>query len=509
MPVKEKEPKYKPFTQEEKDYIIRRHKELVDDMNKYLPDEQKLQYDKNLAKSLDDEKTIAIHRVGEQVREARLKQEQILEDLRARFGRSQQRPDPLSRTIVFALNPKDDDAAKAYNEKIYQDYLNDPGKVIYMRYKKILNFNPKKLIECGDDKLKLAEFYRDNYPLCDEAFAFSSVLSHDEYVTPEMKKSLTSVAKPIEVLGYPQTIVKASHDLDYFACPKLTMEQSVLIQNTDRELMNGISDPLRFAIMQPVVEATMKTPDEYFKQFTDDHQKLEKGFLIKRRPEKVTLDANHNPVVEEILYDHYFSKDVTGEKRVAERPENQKFQMECMTKSFQREYLDIWQKTLYNKLDKTGNFNIDNLIKEHRGGFMERYILRNTSPEYKAFRDALKEYNDPQSPNYMNDTNLRDRTNAYLAHKGVHSAEDLQNLSGTSFNRSKLALGVLATLDDKQIIAGTVEEKWNDEYQVEVAKEPFLTAEEVDEKGVDVEKVAEELNLENDLEFDNDLDNSF
>ena len=52
MPNKEKEPKYKPFTQEEKDYIIKRHKELVDEMNKYLPDEQKLQYDKNLANIL-------------------------------------------------------------------------------------------------------------------------------------------------------------------------------------------------------------------------------------------------------------------------------------------------------------------------------------------------------------------------------------------------------------------------------------------------------------------------
>ena len=59
------------------------------------------------------------------------------------------------------------------------------------------------------------------------------------------------------------------------------------------------------------------------------------------------------------------------------------------------------------------------------------------------------------------------------------------------------------------MIAGTVEEKCNDEYQLEVAKEPFLTAEEVDEKGVDVEKIAEDLNLENDLEVDNDLDNSF
>ena len=49
--------KYEPFTKEEKEYIIKRHKELVDNMNKYLPQEQQLSYDKDLETKLDDQKS--------------------------------------------------------------------------------------------------------------------------------------------------------------------------------------------------------------------------------------------------------------------------------------------------------------------------------------------------------------------------------------------------------------------------------------------------------------------
>ena len=42
MPIKD----YKPFSKEEKEYILRRHKELVDEFNERLPYGKKLSYDK-------------------------------------------------------------------------------------------------------------------------------------------------------------------------------------------------------------------------------------------------------------------------------------------------------------------------------------------------------------------------------------------------------------------------------------------------------------------------------
>ena len=51
------------LTKEEKDEIIKRHKSLVDEFNKYLPDNQKLSYDKDLEKRLDDEKEVEYYQI--------------------------------------------------------------------------------------------------------------------------------------------------------------------------------------------------------------------------------------------------------------------------------------------------------------------------------------------------------------------------------------------------------------------------------------------------------------
>ena len=51
-----------------------------------------------------------------------------------------------------------------------------------------------------------------------------------------------------------------------------------------------------------------------------------------------------------------------------------------------------------------------------------------------------------------------------------------------------------------------VEEQWLDEYQVEVSRKPFLKAEDVEDNGVNVKEMHDDM--EKDLEIEDDLNNS-
>ena len=495
--------KYKPFSKEEKEYILKRHKELVDNMNKYLPQEQQLFYDKDLEAKLDDQKVVGQYRIAQEIKEVQQKQAQIQKDLQARFGKSQHDPDPLSRTIVYAFDPKDTPEAKQYNERLYKDYLNDPDKVVYLRYKKVLDFNPKQIYDLKDDKLKLAEFYRDNYPLCDEAFAFTSVVNRSN-LTPALKDSLKSISAPLETVGFPQLTMHSANSLDFFACPDLNLQQADIIMNNDHELLDTATPELFNTLNYHVQKTTMESPTSYFGKFVENKQKFEDGYFIKNRPEKVEI-VNGEPVIKEAKYDQVFNQE-PGQFRISQRSADDVFEMTCMTKSFQREYLYNFQNQINNQLNRTSNFDIDRILKERQGGFWERRIKHSTSQEYKDFEKAFRDYNDPNSPDYCRKEKLKNATDAYLNHKGVQDENDLSRLSGTSLIRSELALAVRGALNDQEALAGMVEEQWLDEYQVEVSRQPFLKAEEVEDNGVNVKEMHDDM--EKDLEIEDDLNNS-
>lgn len=497
--------KYKPFSKEEKEYILKRHKELVDNMNKYLPQEQQLSYDKDLETKLDDDSLVGQYRIAQEIHEVQKKQDQIQKDLTSKFGKTKFNPDPLSRTIVYAFNPKDTPEAKEYNERLYKDYITDPNKVIYLRYKKLLDVNPKEMYDLKDDKLKLAEYYRDNYPLCNEAFAFKSVINRSD-LTPAMNNALKSMAEPIETLGYPQLAMQAAYDLDFFACPDLNLQQADIIMNNDHELLDSAKPELFNTLNYQVQKSLSETPHQYFDRFVKNGQKLEAGCLLKYRPEQVVME-NGQPVVKEAKYEQIFNNK-PGQFRIAERSEDDIFEIRSMNKSFQREYMYNFQNQINNQLNRTSNFDVDRILKEHQGGFWERRIRHSTSKEYKAFEQAFRNYNDPNSPDYCREGKLREATDAYLDHKGVHSEEDLQNLSGTSLGRSEFALAVRGALDNKEVLVGMVEEQWLDEYKVEVSRVPFLKEEDVQEESVDVQEVGKDIgkDLENEVDLNNSMD---
>lgn len=497
--------KYEPFTKQEKEQILRRHKELVDLMNKKLPADKKLSYDQDLEKRLDDPKVYGIYRIGQEIKEIKTQQENKRKELEAKFGKTKLDPNPLNRTMVYALNPKNTKEANDYNEKIYKDYLVNPEKVIYLRYKRIMEFNPQKIYDLKDDELKLAEFYRDNYPLCDEAFAFASVVNRSE-ITPALNNSLKSISQPIENLAYPQLMVNAAHDLEYFAIPKVNKEQADITMNKNRELMLNASPSMINALNDALVHESVDSPHTFFGKFLENGQKFEHGYFVKHRTEKVTMQ-NGQPVIKEVGYDEVFDNSKSGQVRITDRSEDDIFEMQCMNKTVQREYILNWQNDLNNRLGRNRNFDVDDMLKERQGGFIERRILHSTSQEYKNFEQAFRDYNDPNSPNYCRSNYLREATDAYLNHKGVTDESDLENMSGTSRSRSQFALAVRESLKEKDKLLGMVEEQWLDEYQVQVSKEPFLSAEDVaEDKGIDVKEMGNEM--QKDLELEDDLNES-
>ena len=99
----------------------------------------------------------------------------------------------------------------------------------------------------------------------------------------------------------------------------------------------------------------------------------------------------------------------------------------------------------YNGETKTCN----DILERNKGGFFERFF-RTTSNEYKNFKNAFKEYNDKNSPNFGNKEALKSAAMAYIRHKVPSLKENeepdsniFDNLEGTSLNRTMLCLSVL------------------------------------------------------------------
>lgn len=497
MPGKEK---YPPFTEQEKKQILNRHRELIAEMNKTLPDEMKLQEDPDLPKKLDDPKNVALYRIGQEIQEKRQKQAQIQTDLENRFGRNQRRDNPLTRSLVYALDTRDNDQAKAYNEQLYRDYLNNPEKVVYLRYKKMLDFNPQEVYDLGDDPVKLAEYYRDTYPLCDEAFVFHFVMDTCD-VTPAMKSALHSMKKPLEVLKDPSNMVRASSHIDNFACPKLTPEQVAMVM-TNRDLMANCSDQLRTKINSYLGENALEDPHEYYEKMLEHNVQLKKGVLYENRPVERKIGPNGRATYEEISYDKLFNPQ--GSTVLLEkRSEHDIFGVKCVTKAFQREYQARWQQLFNQKRNHIGDFDLHQIEDQHKGGFAERYIFFSTSQQYRDMLQALKDFHNPDSPHYLDSQHLDQASQAYLDHKR-EQGYDFDHLKGTTKARVNLALSIRATIK-QGVDMDKLEKDYLHDYDVALSKENALSASDVEEKPLSSEPKAEN-DLEKNLETQVDID---
>ena len=505
---KEEKQEYEPFSEQEKKKILERHKELVERFNRTLPDNMKVKFDPDLEKKLDDPKVYGVYRIAQQMEQKKAIQRKIESELESRFGKCKARQNPIGRAFFYELDPSGTPEAEAYNEKLYKDYIEDPYKVVYKSYSKAMNADPTKAYECNDDPLKLAEYYRDTYPLCEEGFVFRSATSTGD-VLKEMKNA-ESIVKPMETIGYPVNMMKAACNLDYFACPKLSLEQSLLIQNTDHDLILEGGEPFKRILDEPLVNQTIESPKSFFGKFVEKGIPLKEGMFVKNRPESYELDASGKKInVKEIKYDDFFNPRAGENVQLSERTGKSLLGVQAMNKSLENRYLKAWQESFNKKRNYAGEFDIHQIEDQHKGGILERYVFFSTSRQYKRFLQAFKDYNDPNSPHYLDKENLKKKGDAYLNRKTKNGQVKVEDLKGTSKARTQFVLATLGACEEvpDPEAAG---KKWLADYNPEIKREPAVTAEEVK---VDMElkepekETAIEKKVEAEVEKENEIQN--
>lgn len=142
--------------------------------------------------------------------------------------------------------------------------------------------------------------------------------------------------------------------------------------------------------------------------------------------------------------------------------------------AFNKEYLKIWQKTFSKNYQKEP-FDLDSLIEKHRGSFMDR-LLRKSSSQYNAFITTFKEFNDPNSPNYLNNDLLREKGEAYLdyrSEKGISFSKLDQN----GREKLKFISATIKTIDEVEAYKKDITEQINNSLK----RESFLEPDEVEE----------------------------
>ena len=505
MPNVNEEPKYKPFSKEEKEQIIARHHQIVDELNKHLPYGQKLMYNENLAKELDKPENIALYRIGQQVHEKQLQQKAILTQMEGKYGKRTE-SNCMSRSLQYVFDTSGTKEAQKYNERIYRDYMQDPGKVAYQRYQKILNFNPREAFDTHNDKVKLAEYYLKTYPLCEEAFVFHSVVENGN-PTSAMKEAITSMKKPLEVLSYPKNIVNTAYDLDHFAFPDMTPQQVQLYYDDAHQDIMNLSPTVNAKLNGVLEEAVMDKPWQYYGKLQRHDVPLESGTFLNNKPVE-KIENNGQVTYKEVIYDKLLTSK-QGQVVLQQRSEEEKFQIRCMNKSFVKQYTNWWGKEFQEIRGEQGNFNLEQIEKRHRGGFFERYIWHSTSNEYKEMIQAMKDFHDPKSEHFGDRTHLKGKAKGYIDRKMLRQGyATVDQMKGTSKIRTQLALDIIEACDE-EVDFDKIENDWYKENEIqEVEKEQAVSAKEVEDQPlIEDEKVKENekvVQKENENEIQNE-----
>lgn len=486
------------LTQEEKNAIIIRHRELVDEFNKYLPDDNKIPYDNDLENKLEDEAEVKYYKTLQAIGDRERKQKEIYQKLIEDYGDMPQERLSLARTFQSALKTENTEQAKEYNENLYREYQSDPDKVFYKRYKEVLEFNPQKLLNALDDKQKLADFYLENQTVCDDAFVYDSAISNKYFdINKDLQKSASGMSKTIESLNIAKKVCDADM-VDYFSFPKMTSEQynMVMAGNPSKYMTKGA--PLQPKFNQFVAPAKPEEVKAEFQAIKNHGLILGKGFFLRYKA--LEHDDKTNTTKEIPIEDAVKNYKSNGNITIEERSRNEIFNLRRINDTYDREYMNIWQeKFAKNYNDKP--FDFDEIKEANKGGTFERLFNR-TSKEYQTFIRTLGEYNNPESPNYMNKKLLKETAQAYFDHK-TERGISFNRIDKTGQDRLMLVSAVIQTINDMDNNEKEVSAKINNAiYEIDTARKQFLRENDLDDNLLnnEINNDFESLKLDKSLE---------
>lgn len=487
------------LTQEEKNAIILRHRELVDEFNKYLPDDNKIPYDNDLEKRLDNEAEVKYYKSLQAIGERERKQKEIYQNLIKDFGDMPQERLSLARTFQSALKTENTEQAKEYNENLYREYQSDPDKVFYKRYKEVIEFNPQKLLNALDDKQKLADFYLENQTVCDDAFVYDSAITNKYFdINKDLQKSASGMSKTIESLNIAKKVCDADM-VDYFSFPKMTSEQynMVMAGNPTKYMTKGA--PLQPKFNQFVAPAKPEEVKAEFQAIKNHGLMLGKGFFLRYKA--LQHDDKTNTTKEIPIEDAVKNYKSNGNITIEERSRNEIFNLRRINDTYDREYMNIWQEK-FAKNYKDKPFDFDEIKEANKGGKFERLFNR-TSKEYQTFIRTLGEYNNPESPNYMNKELLKETAQAYFDYK-TERGISFNRIDKTGQDRLMLVSAVIQTINDMDNNEKEVSAKINNAiYEIDPERKQFLRENDLDDNLInnEINNDFESLKLDKSLEI--------
>lgn len=435
-----------PLTEEEKQTLIAKHLQYIGEINRYLPDGQKLVYNQQefLAR-LDNPVEVDQYRKGIARMERLQKLEEIKQQMADKYGAPPRGRNYLNRTFFYSFKTEDTPEAKEYNKKIYLEYCENPEKVLYTRLNNVLNFNPKPFVDNLGNPPALIDFYDANQVLVEDAFAFSSIVENGalEWVTPQFRNALACLKKPIESLNEAQKLAfAAAGTSEYLTMPKLTAEQARHIINSNPAYMTDANAALRNGLLN-----ALGTSDEV-EQTVDFYNKLRQNGLNVDADFFVSHVAEHRDpetgAVTEVSFDEALNHrpNVT----IRRRTQDEIWHIRNISKEYEREYLHRWQANYTAKNQE--QFDLAVFEDRHKGGVFER-MFGTTSREYRSFTQALRDFNDPTSKDFLNRQKLRSAGEAYRQHK-LGNGRTIDQLDATGKGRVEHVDNILANLDDME-----------------------------------------------------------
>ena len=428
----------------EKEALKTKHLNYIEEFNHHLPDDQKLVFNQQeFEAKLDDPKVVDQIRKGAARMERLNKQEQIHAEMISKHGNPPAGRDYLNRVFQYSYKTEDTPEAKEYNERIHSEYVNNPEKVVYQRIQRLLNFDPKQFIEAlGDDK-KLIDFYDENQELVEDAFAFDSICGNARNIlSPQLNNAVRCIKKPLEALNECQKLAfAAAGNGDYVTLPKLTGMQASLIMAGNPTLVT--MDKENFVVRNYLLNSVAALDEggstaEFYNKMLAKDWKVDKDFFVSHVAEERDPQTG---AVSEVSLDAYFNNrpNVTLRSRTKE----EMWHIRNIRKDYEREYANIWRDK-YAQLNHQP-LDIQALETRTKGGFFER-LFRTTSKEYRNFLKTLKDFNDPNSKDFMNREKMRKATDAYKTHK-LAGGRTVDQLDSTGKGRMAEIDKVVSTLD--------------------------------------------------------------
>ena len=422
------------FTDEEIELMEKKYNSTI----KLLSDYDIEIEDKFNIQDYSDPSLVGAYRAANEVKIKRETQDRILTEMKEKYRGFANNDD--SSIISSSFKVEDTEEARQYNENLYRAYLNNPDQFIFAKIDGILQIRADAVNGLNDNFFDNAIFYRNNFEAIEDAEKIANIIETNPNITKELKETLPSLKTFLDVLTYPKKIATKYESLDKIVFPFISeVKARKLIDNGFLEDVENkqITDRVKVAAEPPAEQ-----PSEYFKKVERNGADLHSKKEFLARVIAVKTQNNKEKIVD---IDKFATKKEQG-VHISTLDEFDSLKARLVTNAARDTYSFIWQDEFQRIRKDNLPFSIDRIQDEHKGGFFER-IRKTTSPQYKNMIQALREFNDPNSPNYLNYNHLKSKAQEYIVHKESQGYGRNKQYRGTSLARKNLADAILRIKD--------------------------------------------------------------